>query len=285
MQNFSDDQALAPSPRSACLAAFRGGRGQVPVRRATGEVILHLDGNRVYQDSRVGDPPRRITHATRPIGLTSRNSFVMNALLDGCDLALFLVRNSRFEESGMLERRNTILLVILFLCLLAYLPQLSNAAPKEQETTQTGAREKTDKSRAAKSVVYTNEKYRFRFSLPESWRGYSTVATEWEGGDGSTYQAGEPMPRPEKGPLILIVHPLSTKSNPRQSIPIMIFTKAQWELVEADMLIVSAAPVGPSELGRNAKYVFALPPRYNYADIDGREEVGKIVQSHPLQTF
>ena len=29
----------------------------------------------------------------------------------------------------MLGRRKTILLVILFLCLLAYLPQLSNAAP------------------------------------------------------------------------------------------------------------------------------------------------------------
>jgi hypothetical protein len=185
----------------------------------------------------------------------------------------------------MLEERKSILLVILFLCLLAFLPRLTSAATKEQETTQTAGGEKTDKSRAAKSVVYTNKKYRFRFSLPESWRGYSIDVSEWEGGDGVTYQAGETVPPPEKGPLLYIVHPLWTKSNPRQSIPIMIFTKAQWELVEADKLILSAAPVGPSELGRNAKYVFALPPRFNYADIDGREEVGEIIQSHPLHPF
>jgi hypothetical protein len=93
------------------------------------------------------------------------------------------------------------------------------------------------------------------------------------------------MPPPEKGPLILIGHPLSTKDNPRQHIPIMIFTKAQWQLVEEDKLIVSAAPVGPSELGRNSKYVFALPPRFDYADIDGRQEVGEILQHHPLHAF
>ena len=185
----------------------------------------------------------------------------------------------------MLEERKSILLVTLFLYLLAFLPRLTSAATKEQETTQTAGREKTDKSRAAKSVVYTNKKYRFRFSLPESWRGYSTVVTVWEGGNGSTYQAGEPMPPPEKGPFILIGHPLSTKSNPRQHIPIMIFTKAQWQLVEEGKLIVSAAPVGPSELGRNAKYVFALPPRFDYADIDGRQEVGEILQHHPLHAF
>lgn len=184
----------------------------------------------------------------------------------------------------MLEERKSILLFILFLCLFAFLPRLTSAATKEQETTQTAGRERTE-SQAARSVVYTNKKYRFRFSLPESWRGYSTVVTEWGGGDGRTYQAGEPMPPPEKGPFILIVHPLSTKSNPRQNIPIMIFTKAQWELVEADMLVLSAAPVGPAELGRNAKYVFALPPRFDYADIDGREEVGEILQHHPLHAF
>ncbi len=185
----------------------------------------------------------------------------------------------------MLEERKSILLVIPFLCLLAFLPRLTSAATKAQETAQTAGRDETNKTRAAKSVVYTNKKYHFRFSLPESWRGYSTVVTEWEGGEGGTYQAGEPMPPPEKGPCILIVHPLSTKSNPRQSIPIMIFTKAQWELVEAGKLILSAAPVGPGELGRSARYVFALPPRYNYGDIDGREEVDKIIQGHPLQTF
>jgi hypothetical protein len=217
--------------------------------------------------------------------LVSYNVLIISAFCEWprpCTLASAILDLRRLR---LLEKRKSVLLVVLLLCLLAYLPRLTNAATKEQETTQTAGREKTDKSRAPKSVVYTNKKYRFRFSLPESWRGYSTVVTEWEGGDGGTYQAGEPMPPPEKGPLVLISHPPSTKDNPRQHILIMIFTKAQWQLVEEDKLIVSAAPVGPYELGRNSKYVFALPPRFDYADIDGRQEVGEILQHHPLHAF
>src|ERR1700721_3897488 len=116
------------------------------------------------------------------------------------------------RSPGMLGRRKTILLVILFLCLLAYLPPLPNAAPRKQETTQTGGKAKTDKSRAAKSMVYTNKKYRFRFLLPESWRGYSTIVAEGGGGDGRSSQAGGPLPPPEKGAFILCVHPFSKKS-------------------------------------------------------------------------
>jgi hypothetical protein len=65
----------------------------------------------------------------------------------------------------------------------------------------------------------------------------------------------------------------------------MVFTKAQWQLIEEHRLIVSAAGIGPGEIGRNKKYVFALPPRYNYALIDGWEEVYEIIQNHPLHAF
>lgn len=151
------------------------------------------------------------------------------------------------------------------------------------------SRDQTDRrrrvSQKVQSVVYTNERYGFRFSLPESWRGYSVSVTEWEGGDGRTYQPGEAVPPPEKGPLISIAHPGSTKSTPRQNIPIMVFTRAQWRLIEEGKLIVSAAPIGPSELGRNTKYVFALPPRYNYAFLDGWEEVEQIVSKRALHAF
>ena len=91
------------------------------------------------------------------------------------------------------------------------------------------------------------------------------------------------MPPPVKGPLISIRHPLSTETDPRQDIPIMIFTKAQWHMVEDGKLIVSAAPIGPSELGRNLNYVFALPPRFNYALITGWQEIDEIIQRHPLR--
>lgn len=65
----------------------------------------------------------------------------------------------------------------------------------------------------------------------------------------------------------------------------MIFTPEQWNLIEKEKLSVSAAPIGPSELGRNSKYVFALPARYNFAFPTGFEEVQKIIESKPLKAF
>jgi hypothetical protein len=71
----------------------------------------------------------------------------------------------------------------------------------------------------------------------------------------------------------------------RQDIPIMAFTPAQWQLIEKEDMAVSAAPMGPSELGRNAKYVLALPARYNFACLPGWEEVDEILQHKALQAF
>ena len=93
------------------------------------------------------------------------------------------------------------------------------------------------------------------------------------------------MIREERGPAIWIRHPLWTEENPRQDIPIMIFTKAQWSIVEKDRMILSAAPIGPGEIGRNKKYVFALPARYNYAFPVGWEEVEKIIVENSLQPY
>jgi hypothetical protein len=50
-------------------------------------------------------------------------------------------------------------------------------------------------------------------------------------------------------------------------------------------MAVSAAPIGPSELGRNTNYVFALPARYNFAYLPGWEEVDETVQHKPLQAL
>jgi hypothetical protein len=66
----------------------------------------------------------------------------------------------------------------------------------------------------------------------------------------------------------------------------MIFTPSQWDLIQKEKMAVSAAPIGPSELGHNTRYTFALPARYNFAYPTGWEEVEKIVDSNtPLQTF
>jgi len=120
---------------------------------------------------------------------------------------------------------------------------------------------------------YNNAEYGFSFSLPSSWIGYSIIVNNWDGNmiDGKSSKS-------TKGPEILIRHPLWTKDVPRQDIPIMIFTILQWDLIQQEKLSVGAAPIGPSELGRNAKYVFAIPARYNFAYPVGFEEVEKILK-------
>jgi len=87
------------------------------------------------------------------------------------------------------------------------------------------------------------------------------------------------------GPVVTIRNPHWTEQQPWQDIPIMVFTIEQWKLVEDGALIVSAAPIGPGEIGRNCRYVFALPPRYNYADVEGIEEVNVLMRTQPLHAY
>jgi hypothetical protein len=130
---------------------------------------------------------------------------------------------------------------------------------------------------ADKQTIYKNPQYGFTFTLTDTWQGYTIVSEKWEGlGIGSEEIVAT-------GPEISIRHPQWTKDNPRQDIPIMIFTLAQWQDLQQEKFHIGAAPMGPSELGRNDKYVFALPARYNYAFPTGYEEVEDILSNHPLQ--
>ena len=135
------------------------------------------------------------------------------------------------------------------------------------------SRSTAKKPATTRTIAYTNKKYGFRFDLPESWKGYSIVMGTW-GGAAALGPDSSKWPK-EEGPEITIRHPLWTKANPRQDIPIMVLTHRQWALNERQELIVSAAPFGPGEIGRNSRYVFALPPRYDYAFPTGYEEVEK----------
>jgi hypothetical protein len=128
------------------------------------------------------------------------------------------------------------------------------------------------------TLVYTNTDYGFRVTLPASWQGYSIVSGAWLG-----EKAGGPVV--DRGPTILIRHPAYTTAVPRQDIPIMVFTRLQWDSLQDEAFHIGAAPIGPSELGRNGRYVFALPARYNYAYPVGFEEVDQILSRQPLTTF
>ena len=128
-------------------------------------------------------------------------------------------------------------------------------------------------------IEYRNKQYGFCFSLPQGWRGFSIKVDQWKGYSNSS--EGDAVT--QRGPLISIRHPRWTQANPRQDIPIMVFTLAQWDSLQRDDFHVSAAPIGPSELGQNRKYVFALPPRFDWAYPTGYEEVEQILSTRPLR--
>jgi len=83
------------------------------------------------------------------------------------------------------------------------------------------------------------------------------------------------------GPMLQIRHPKWTKENPREDMPIMIFTIAQWN----EGPVVSAAPFDPAELARNGTYVFAVPPRWDYDFSEGYEEAERLLTSDSVYTF
>jgi hypothetical protein len=129
--------------------------------------------------------------------------------------------------------------------------------------------------------VYLNNDFGFTVSLPQNWKGYSLLTSKWTG-----VAANSPVSAPyAEGPIISIRSPLWTAEAPRQDIPVMVFTLAQWNDLQQDLFHIGAAPINPSELGRNANYVFALPARYNFAFLPGYEEVQQIIDAKSLHGF
>jgi len=133
-------------------------------------------------------------------------------------------------------------------------------------------------SNIEEGVQYKNVEYGFVFDLPDNWRGYSIVTGTWSGLDVSDNEQMRVT-----GPMVSIRSPLWTEEIPRQDIPILIVVSEQWNKLLADKLYIGAAPINPSELGRNDNYVFALPARYNFAFPEGFEEVDEILKANSLR--
>jgi hypothetical protein len=153
----------------------------------------------------------------------------------------------------------------------------ANAAETTAASTSTEI--ETTLTQEQQQIIYTNTQYGFSFSLPLSWEGYSIIISNWEGNSPGSNAVIE------QGPVVSIRHPKWTSTNPRQDIPIMVFTLAQWDSLQQDKFHIGAAPIGPNELGSNTKYVFALPARYNFSFLTGYEEVEKILEGNPLKAF
>lgn len=123
--------------------------------------------------------------------------------------------------------------------------------------------------------TYQNNQYGFSIALPDSWKGYTVLNSQWTGDKASDII--------DHGSIITLRHPLWTTANPREDMPIMIFTTMQWASVQSESMYLGAAPFPPSILGQNSKYVIALPARYNYDFKIGWEEVDQLV--HTLKAF
>lgn len=128
-------------------------------------------------------------------------------------------------------------------------------------------------------ISYNNTQFGFSFDLPITWAGYTVVYESW---------SGTPLTevvKPESGLALLLRNPKWTAENPTQDIPIMVFSIDQWNALQGENFSVSAAPIPPSELGRNSNYIFALPARYNYAYLPGYEEVDVLITGNPLHAY
>ena len=130
----------------------------------------------------------------------------------------------------------------------------------------------------ATTITYKNTDYGFTFSLPVDWTGYSIVKKTWN---------GNPLTntKPTTGTTLLLRNPNWTTSNHYEDIPVMIFTLAQWDSYNSGDFAISAAPINASELARNNRYVFALPPRWDYDYSQGYQEAESILNTKPLDPF
>lgn len=137
----------------------------------------------------------------QPTNAFSSKLNVISRIYNGLGIALLLARK-QVEVPNVIPKtvRNGAFLLVSATC-------VANPSTHANVRSHYPSENPMRNPRKMKFVVYTNKKYRFRFSLPGSWRGYSIFLSKWQGGDGRTYQPGVTMPPPEKGPLLVIRHP------------------------------------------------------------------------------
>jgi len=124
-------------------------------------------------------------------------------------------------------------------------------------------------------ITYYNAEYGFTFSLPAEWRGYSVLMEQWE--VQSYVEALDKTVVAARGAVMVLRHPQWTPAEPHQDIPIMVFTRKQWDAEHEGKFSIGAGGVD-EEIGHNAKYVFAISSRFNWGEAKGWEEAGRVVE-------
>jgi hypothetical protein len=113
---------------------------------------------------------------------------------------------------------------------------------------------------------YHAERYSFTFFLPASWQGYSVIAKQWI--SASPKQTG-------LVPMIVLRHPCWKTDDRYEDIPILVFTRRQWEATASDNIFAGGVA---EEVGQNREYVFAIHNRFNWDQLKGWKEAGEIVE-------
>jgi hypothetical protein len=124
---------------------------------------------------------------------------------------------------------------------------------------------------------YDNKQYGFTFFLPATWKGYSVLIQEWNAELRSAdYQTAIGR---ERGPIIVLRHPQWNAGELYQDIPILVFTRRQWDLAIPQRLFVGAGGT-EYEISYSTNYVFGINSRHNWGELNGWEETGTIVQQN-----
>ncbi len=123
---------------------------------------------------------------------------------------------------------------------------------------------------------YENEEYGFSFFLPATWRGYSVLLTEWEG---TCYSpAKNAVAVTARGPMIVFRHPQWRADDPYQDLPILVFTRSQWDSDKLGRFGIGAGGL-EYELWHTPDYVFGISSRYNADDsVKGFKEAAEVVE-------
>ena len=120
----------------------------------------------------------------------------------------------------------------------------------------------SDSATSSNSLIYKNDQYRFSMTLPADFIGYKVI------------ESAIPY-----GHSVIIRNPLWSNDNKYMDIPVLIYDVKTYNAWIANNFegYPTAAPIGPTERGRNTNFVFATAPRYNFSYATGFEEVEKSI--------
>jgi len=120
-------------------------------------------------------------------------------------------------------------------------------------------------------LLYYNAQYDFKFWLPVGWHGHSVLNQQWEA---DTHSPGVV----ERGPVVVLRHRLWKAEDPYQDIPVLVFSRHQWEGMHKGSFFVGAGGLW-EEISHNSDYVFAISSRFNANDVvKGWKETSNAVE-------